>query len=39
MFRPYGYIVPAGYMGRLMDGTMMLFESEGAYRDYISKEE
>lgn len=32
---PYGYIVPEGYMGRIGDDKYMLFETEGAYREYL----
>lgn len=31
-----GYITPIGYMG-LVDGRYMLFESEGAYREYMEE--
>lgn len=37
--KPYGYYVPAGYMGRVKNGSMMLFETEGAYLSYILEEE
>lgn len=35
----YGYLVKAGYMGRLADGTMMLFPTEDEYISYISEQD
>ena len=33
----YGYPVSNGYMGRLRDGTWMLFETEEEYKDYLKE--
>ena len=30
----YGYLVGSGYMGRLKDGTWMLFATEEDYREH-----
>lgn len=38
MNEPYGYVVQAGYIG-YVDGKKMLFETEEAYKSYISDEE
>ena len=32
----YGFTVPAGYMGRLADGTFQLFETESAYLEHLA---
>lgn len=37
-FKPDGYVVQAGYIGFLRDGSKMLFETEAAYKDYICEE-
>jgi len=37
-FKPDGYVVQAGYIGFLRDGSKMLFETEDAYNDYICEE-
>lgn len=34
----YGYLVSNGYMGRLKDGSWMLFETENEYKLYLSEE-
>ena len=31
----YGYVVKNGYMGRLKDGSWMLFATEEDYKDYL----
>lgn len=36
MSEPYGYIVQSGYIG-YVNGRKMLFETEDAYRSYISE--
>lgn len=36
-FRPYGYPIDKGYLGRLHDGTYMLFATEGDYLEYIGE--
>ena len=32
-----GYYISSGYMG-FVNGSYMLFETEGAYREYLSEE-
>lgn len=34
----YGYVVSVGYMGRLHDGSYLLFDTEGEYLDYFREE-
>ena len=36
-FVPYGYPIDGGYLGRLKDGTFMLFATEGDYLEYIGR--
>ena len=37
MNEPYGYVVQSGYIGYI-NGRKMLFETEDAYRSYISEQ-
>lgn len=36
-FLPYGYLIKEGYVGRLHDGTYMLFSTERDYLVYIGE--
>ena len=34
----YGYLVSNGYMGRLRDGSWILFDTEEQYKEYLKEE-
>ena len=36
--KPYGYLVPDGYFGRLKDGSWRLFPTENEYLDYVRED-